>query len=432
MTTRGDERTTLLVLPSLLMFLLVAISHRAVVRAEVRFPSCKTHAFFYLWYDSPEASNGTTFTHWNHRVLPHWTQRVNEKWSAIVGEPFHPPAEVHSLFYPAKGPYSSSDPGTIRRQFQEMKRAGVCAAILSWWGRPDREGTSDTQGVNTDDVVGKIVRAAEKFEDGQTIRIGFHMEPYPGRTAASTKEDVEYLHNRYAHSRAMLRDDRDRLVFYIYDSYHVPSSSWRTQFDLLRHTTYDGCFIGLILGRDGVRLLNDAGFDGGYSYFASKGFSFGSTTSNWLQIARSMRTHDLSFIPSVGPGYDDSAIRPWNAREIKSRGAGSYYDDFWREALATNPPAVSITSWNEWGEGTQIEPAIPKTILAEDVHMKSHSLIVDKDSGKRVYRDYRDGCENRDPCEEFYLKRTSHWVSRYHGHSDEPYVTRHVETDGEL
>jgi Glycosyl hydrolase family 99 len=31
----------------------------------------------------------------------------------------------------------------------------------------------------------------------------------------------------------------------------------------------------------------------------------------------------------------------------------------WRKALAASADIVTITSYNEWGEGTQIEPARP-------------------------------------------------------------------------
>ena len=33
-----------------------------------------------------------------------------------------------------------------------------------------------------------------------------------------------------------------------------------------------------------------------------------------------------------------------------------------RTAISVQPPFVGITSFNEWHEGTQIEPAIPKKI----------------------------------------------------------------------
>jgi glycoprotein endo-alpha-1,2-mannosidase len=33
----------------------------------------------------------------------------------------------------------------------------------------------------------------------------------------------------------------------------------------------------------------------------------------------------MIFIPSIGPGYDDTRVRPWNAQTIRSRSNGSYY-----------------------------------------------------------------------------------------------------------
>ena len=67
----------------------------------------------------------------------------------------------------------------------------------------------------------------------------------------------------------------------------------------------------------------------------------------------------MIFVPSVGPGYADTRIRPWNSKNTASRREGGYYEAGWRAAISANPRLVSITSFNEWGEGTQVEPAIP-------------------------------------------------------------------------
>eukprot|EP00940_MAST-03C_sp_MAST-3C-sp2_P002144 g2144.t1 len=390
------------------LFLLLLLLH-VVPHILASFSStCDVHAFFYLWYYSGD--DGAKYAHWNHEVLPHWTKKVNEKFASIVGDRFHPPQEIHSPFYPASGLYSSGDPSTIRRQFREMRAAGVCGAVLSWWGRPEGENTHDTQGVNTDEVIGTVVRVAETMmrEEGESIKIGFHLEPYSGRTGASARKDVEYLLSRFGNSEALLRDDRGRPVFYIYDSYHIPAKDWKANLESLREK---GCFFGLILNRDGPMLCRDSGFDGGYTYFASTGFSYGSSPQHWSDIAQWMQDRSMLFVPSVGPGYDDSTIRPWNAHNTKTRNGGSYYDRFFEAAIASDPVAISITSWNEWGEGTQIEPAVPKTIGADDVSMKSHALIVDQKSGNRVYRDYTEGCrlssslaEDELSCETFYLE----------------------------
>src|SRR5207237_6049154 len=62
--------------------------------------------------------------------------------------------------------------------------------------------------------------------------------------------------------------------------------------------------------------------------------------------------------PSVGPGYD--AARATGDLRVKPRRDGLTYDAMWISALRANPDLVTITSYNEWSEGTQIEPAKPE------------------------------------------------------------------------
>ena len=68
-----------------------------------------------------------------------------------------------------------------------------------------------------------------------------------------------------------------------------------------------------------------AGFDGMYTYFASHGFTEGSTLSRWPMLASSAAKAGLAFIPSVGPGYIDTAVRPWNAQNTHDRANAQYY-----------------------------------------------------------------------------------------------------------
>jgi hypothetical protein len=61
-------------------------------------------------------------------------------------------------------------------------------------------------------------------------------------------------------------------------------------------------------------------------------------------------------VGTVSPGYDDRRLRG-AARPRVDRGArGERYDDTWDAALAGSPDWVVVTSWNEWFEGTSIEP----------------------------------------------------------------------------
>jgi len=44
---------------------------------------------------------------------------------------------------------------------------------------------------------------------------------------------------------------------------------------------------------------------------------------------------------------------------LRPRLDGATYDQMWRAAVRAAPEVVTVTSYNEWHEGTQIEPAQP-------------------------------------------------------------------------
>ena len=45
----------------------------------------------------------------------------------------------------------------------------------------------------------------------------------------------------------------------------------------------------------------------------------------------------MDFLPSVGPGYDDTAVRPWNRVHTKHREAGDYYEEYFQKAVSLRP-----------------------------------------------------------------------------------------------
>ena len=67
-----------------------------------------------------------------------------------------------------------------------------------------------------------------------------------------------------------------------------------------------------------------------------------------------MRYNQL-YIAGVHPGYDDTNVREGN--EPFKREDGDYYKSRWEDAISMNPDWITITSWNEWHEGTEIEPS---------------------------------------------------------------------------
>jgi glycoprotein endo-alpha-1,2-mannosidase len=370
---------------------MVAASVVGSVSAQQRPQSSRVMAFVYLWYGTPDDGRGLEgFLHWGHEVLPHWESRVNAQFSAAIGQRFTPPAEVHAPFWPKRGLYSSWDEATLLSQFREMREFGIGVAVLSWWGRPDVPGTTDTQGVSTDAVIPRALDAASRAG----IKVAFHMEPYPGRTAQSFAEDVRYLLEKHGRHPALLRTSKTAVgasspcsievpegdaLFFVYDSYHIAASDWKQVLGEL-----EGVFIGLLLEPRHIHEALGAGFHGLYSYFAADGFSYGATSAKWGDISRQVRAAGGVFLPSAGPGYDDRKIRPWNAHNTRSREGGAYFRrmiDRALQVLRQGGSALTITSYNEWGEGTQIEPAVPH-IASQGIPPEARAAIGDAASLK--------------------------------------------------
>jgi glycoprotein endo-alpha-1,2-mannosidase len=66
----------------------------------------------------------------------------------------------------------------------------------------------------------------------------------------------------------------------------------------------------------------------------------------------------------------------------------------WEAALVAQSTAVGITSWNEWGEGTQIEAAEPRTIDVAELAPAGRALDARTRAvigAKDKYEDYEPG-----------------------------------------
>lgn len=100
---------------------------------------------------------------------------------------------------------------------------------------------------------------------------------------------------------------------YIYDSYVFPSSAWWELLSdrgnlTLRGSELDAIYIGLLVDAQHKNHIKKSRFDGFYTYFASKGFSYGSSWKNWKDLNKFSEQNRLIFVPSIGPGYIDTQV----------------------------------------------------------------------------------------------------------------------------
>ena len=262
--------------------------------------------FYYPWYGN--ASDDPAWFHWRdhgHR----------------------PPEDLAANYYPARGPYSSRDFAVLQQQMAEIAAAGVDTVVTSWWGPGSFE----------DQALAGVVSAAA----GQGLRVAVHVEPYEGRSPDTVQRDVADLSRRFGITE-----------YWIYVSDGPLPETWQPLTSTYASFTF---WAHGHLPSNNLRGLfqayaQKAGFDGIYSYDPVR-----YTPASFKTYCGLARTRGLKCSPSVAPGYD--ARRGVGDDTLVPRVGGERYDDSWAGAFAAGADVVSITSYNEWHEGSQIEPA---------------------------------------------------------------------------
>ncbi|MFI1393584.1 ThuA domain-containing protein [Streptomyces sp. NPDC020681] len=276
--------------------------------------SPNVHLFYYPWYGTP-AGQGS----WRH-----WQQGGHT-----------PPEDIGADLYPALGPYDSGDvAAAVDQHMKWVARSGAGVIVYSWWGRGGYE----------DGLAGRVLDAAQRHG----IKVAWHIEPYGGRTAQSTVDDIGYLNSTYGSHPAFYRDAAhgNRSAFYIFESLRI--ADW-TPLDQVT-----GSSIVLAQTTDTSKIAH---FSGLYTYDGIAG----ATAPGWKQAGDYARANNLIWAPSVAPGYIDDRAVPGNTTPTLGRSDGGTYDKEWNNALdpaiGGSPAWVSVTSFNEWHEGSSIEPA---------------------------------------------------------------------------
>ena len=287
----------------------------------------KVLAFYYTWYGRPE----------RHGRWVHW---------GGVDDPNHDiEASTH---YPAKGAYDSHDPAIIDDHMDLAKQHGVDGFICTWWG----QNTFDDRALET-----VLERAKEK-----DFTISIYWETAPGegqRQVDRAVRDLLYVLERYGSHPSFLNVDGKPVIF-VYGRVmnEVAMQQWPAIIREVERRYPRGC----LLIADGYNQRNARLFDGIHTYNIC-GSVRGKEKSGLQQWSRESFQSAVRLAKDAGkiscitiiPGYDDTKIRKPGL--IARREDGNTYRVLWEEAIRADPDWVLITSWNEWHEGSEIEPS---------------------------------------------------------------------------
>jgi len=213
--------------------------------------------------------------------------------------------------------YRSADTAVIRTQLRQLRRAHIDAAIVSWWGVHDR----------SDQRFRHLVHVARRLRSPERFAIYYEPEGQGNPSVARLRADIAHV-LVLARSRSYLRV-RGRPVIFAFSQ------------------ASDGCDMATRWKRAAAgRVHVVLKVFPGYRHCANQ-------PSSWHQYApvnAQILVPGQSF--TISPGF-------FLAREAKAR-LGRDVARFRRSVRAMNAARVRwrlVTTFNEWGEGTAVEPS---------------------------------------------------------------------------
>lgn len=239
--------------------------------------------------------------------------------------------------------YTGGDDATMRRHIQQADDAGINALICAWFG-PDEERLNKR--------CRRLMDLVE--ESGRGIKVAI----MPEQAAWGSLNSVDALTNALG---VVQREFMNRPSYFTFQNKPVVSffglnslggvDTWKT----LRDRADAGRTMYWFGGSDNFSYLN--AFDALYYFDITWERSPGAAMNSYggrLATYNKANNENRPFIATVMPGYDDIKVRNGHRRDREN---GAYYRGTWQTAIDKNAAAVVLTSFNEFFEGSHIEPS---------------------------------------------------------------------------
>lgn len=286
----------------------------------------------------------------------HWTMNhFNPDKVNASGE-----REIASWYYPLIGPYDSADPAVLEYHVLLMKLAGIDGVIVDWYGSADY---FDYAAVNrnTARLFDYTRKAGLKFAicyEDQTIQ---RLIDGNSLTAADAihhaQQEMLYLQTNFFHDPSYFRLKGKPLLENFGPQYFLASTNWEEIFSVLAPSNRPGFFtednpLAAGLGAfdwPPMWLSQQPGTGGVLSEASLKNYlvDFEKKSANWPACISSAfpRFHDI---------YQRAGVRNyWGYLGDRN---GENLRENLNRALTNHSALVQIVTWNDFGEGTTIEP----------------------------------------------------------------------------
>jgi hypothetical protein len=315
-----------------LFFIIVLVSSSALIftsssdsfsNGGTSLPSKPVLAYFYGWY-------------------------TKNAWYGGIGGP----NSLAVADVPAIGLYNSQNVTVIDTQISEAESAGINGFIASWWGPK-----SFTD--NTDQIL--VNEAASKYP-GFAVSLYFETEIIQNMNSSQTIEasqivtDVQYIMKTYGSDSGFMQIDGKPVLFF------SGVDNWPVEFWTNVVGEIHSLYPSLLVMSDSLDVDYMSAFDGAASYVDLGYFTQSLTLQNgtyptFTDLSQLASSEGKYWFATATPGFNGTNDGKTQF-PVVARNDGNTFTIDWGIAQCSNPDGIIVGTWNEYYEGTSIEPAV--------------------------------------------------------------------------
>ena len=266
--------------------------------------------------------------------------------------------QIASWYYPLIGPYDSADPVVLEYHVLLLKLGGVDGVIADWYGQ---ENYLDYGGINqrTLALLDYTRRAGLKFalcyEDrtvGTKVSNG-----YITASAAITnaQHTMLYAQTNYFAASNYLQFNQQPALFNFGPVYFKNNSQWQNIFSVLAADHQPAFFT-----EDNRLPVGTGAFDWPPMHLAVGGVLSPTALENYLANFQQKASAWPAFVSSAFPRFRDiyeQAGLGYTYGTLDDQNGLTFQSTLTR-AWTNNSAMIQIVTWNDFGEGTVVEPTV--------------------------------------------------------------------------
>jgi hypothetical protein len=270
----------------------------------------------------------------------HWTMNAFDPDRRRGGRP-----EIASHYHPLIGPYDSGDADVLEYHGLLMRLAGIDGFVVDWYGREEflDYAANHRNASKLEEVAGRVgLTFAVCYEDQTIPKLVTAGRLKADDRVAHARGDIEWLRSHWFGKPGYLKlDGKPVLLSFGHDG--LTDAEWQ---QTLKDLPLAPAYLSEHTRRLGAAGAFDwpkpaAGLEAQDAFYGRAG------AWPYAMAVAFPRFHDI---------YEEAKVhKSWG--RVADDG-GKTFEVTLERALTSGLPLVQISTWNDWGEGTVIEPSV--------------------------------------------------------------------------